>query len=66
MLSEFISNIESALGKKAIKVMRPNQLGDVPKTWADITALKKDYGYNPSTDLSLGIPKFIKWYKKFY
>ena len=66
MLSEFISTIESALGKKAIKVMRPNQLGDVPKTWADITALKKDYGYNPSTDLSLGIPKFIKWYKKFY
>jgi UDP-glucuronate 4-epimerase len=66
MLSEFISTIESALGKKAIKVMRPNQLGDVPKTWADITALKKDYGYNPSTDLSLGIPKFINWYKKFY
>ena len=66
MLSEFISTIESALGKKAIKVMRPNQLGDVPKTWADITALKKDYGYNPSTDLSLGIHKFIKWYKKFY
>ena len=66
MLSEFISTIESALGKKAIKVMRPNQLGDVPKTWADITALKKDYGYNPSTDLSLGIPKFINWFKTFY
>jgi UDP-glucuronate 4-epimerase len=64
-LLEFISTIEIALGKKAIKLMRPNQPGDVPKTWADISALKEDYGYNPDTNLSLGIPKFIDWYKKF-
>ena len=64
-LLEFISTIEIALGKKAVKLMRPNQPGDVPKTWADISALKEDYGYNPDTNLSLGIPKFIDWYKKF-
>jgi len=64
-LSEFISTIENSLDKKANKIMLPNQLGDVPKTWADITPLKEDYGYNPTTDLSIGIPKFIDWYNKF-
>ena len=66
MLSEFISTLEIALGKKATKIMRPNQLGDVSKTWADITDLQKDYGYNPSVNLSRGIPKFIRWYKKYH
>ena len=64
-LQDFITNIEKALEKEAIKEMYPMQQGDVPKTWADITALKEDYGYNPITDLSIGIPKFIDWYKKF-
>ena len=64
-LQDFITNIEKALEKEAIKEMYPMQQGDVTKTWADITALKEDYGYNPITDLSIGIPKFIDWYKKF-
>ena len=64
-LLDFISTIETTLGKKAVILMRPNQPGDVPKTWADISDIKEDYGYNPNTNLSFGISKFIEWYKKF-
>ena len=62
-LLDFIATIESAMGKKAIKEMYPMQLGDVPKTFADIDELIKDYEYSPTTDIKLGIEKFIRWYK---
>ena len=61
-LQDFITTIEQALGKEAIKEMYPMQQGDVPKTFADITDLYNDYGYKPSTEISLGISNFIKWY----
>ena len=65
-LLDFISEIEKAIGKKAKYNFMPIQPGDVKKTWADISELKNDFGYNPSTPIEIGIPKFVEWFKKFY
>ena len=62
-LQDFITTIEEAIGKKAIKEMYPMQQGDVPRTFADIRKLIDDYGYSPNTDIKSGIQKFINWYK---
>lgn len=40
--------------------------GDVPFTHANITLAKKDFGYKPTTDLSSGLRKFVKWYVSYY
>jgi UDP-glucuronate 4-epimerase len=65
-LSEFIEEIESALGKKAKKDYMDMQPGDVPATYADIDDLIKDVNFKPATPLSEGIQKFIDWYKTYY
>lgn len=65
-LLEFISEIEIAIGKKAKINFMPLQPGDVVRTWADISMLQKDFGYEPETCIKIGIPKFINWFKKFH
>ncbi|MGK0268032.1 MAG: UDP-glucuronate 4-epimerase [Paraglaciecola sp.] len=65
-LLTFIETLEQALGKKAIKEMLPMQPGDVPDTYADVSALTQDMGYLPKTDLVTGIGKFVSWYRSFY
>ena len=62
-LKDFISIIEEAMGKKAIKEMYPMQQGDVPRTFADVDGLIKDCKYSPSTDIKFGIQSFVKWFK---
>ena len=42
------------------------QPGDVPVTYADTSALERDYGFKPSTSLRDGLRKFAEWYKEFY
>jgi UDP-glucuronate 4-epimerase len=64
-LMEMVSLIEEGLGKKAKLVKKPMQKGDVLETFADISALKQDFGYEPKTDLAVGIPKFIEWFKGY-
>tara|TARA_R110002167_G_scaffold196935_7_gene400006 strand:- start:1731 stop:2750 length:1020 start_codon:yes stop_codon:yes gene_type:complete len=65
-LLKFIETLEQALGKNAQKNLLPMQAGDVPDTYADVSALSADVGYLPSTDLVHGIKLFVDWYKKFY
>jgi UDP-glucuronate 4-epimerase len=65
-LTDFIAEIEKALGKKAQMVMAPMQPGDVPATWADIDASSRDLGYHPTTPISIGIPKFVSWFRDYY
>ena len=48
------------------KELVPMQQGDVPITYADTSALEKDFGFKPSTDLRTGLRKFAEWYKDFY
>lgn len=65
-LSEFIEEIEKAIGKKAQKDYMDIQPGDVPATYADIDDLINDVGFRPVTPLSEGIQNFIDWYKDYY
>lgn len=64
-LMDFISEMEKSLGKEADKKMMEIQLGDVVKTWADVTTLINDYNYSPSTTINEGVNRFVKWYKKY-
>ncbi|MCD8007027.1 MAG: GDP-mannose 4,6-dehydratase [Oscillospiraceae bacterium] len=48
------------------KELVPMQPGDVPITYADTSALERDFGYKPSTSLRDGLRKFAEWYKEFY
>ena len=48
---------------KELVAMQP---GDVPVTYADTSALERDYGFKPSTSLRDGLRKFAEWYKEFY
>lgn len=51
---------------EAHKELVPMQPGDVPITYADTSALERDFGFKPSTSLREGLREFAKWYKKFY
>jgi len=65
-LLDFIEEIEKQLGVEAKKEMLPMQAGDVNRTWADVDSLKKDFDYNPKTNVIEGVGKFIDWYKQYY
>lgn len=51
---------------EAHKALVPMQPGDVPMTYADTSALERDYGFKPSTSLRDGLRAFAEWYKEFY
>jgi len=51
---------------EAHKKLVPMQPGDVPVTYADTSALERDFGFRPSTTLREGLRRFAKWYKEFY
>lgn len=65
-LLTYIEELELALGKSAQKVFLPMQLGDVPRTMADIEQLESFVGFKPKTPLAEGIKKFVAWYKQYY
>jgi len=65
-LMDFISSIETALGKEARKEFLPLQAGDVPATYADIEALADYVDYRPATDINLGIQNFVDWFRDYY
>ena len=65
-LMDFIAAIEKALGKEAKKNFLPLQPGDVPATYADVTDLTADVGFEPNTPIDEGIRRFVAWYRDFY
>jgi UDP-glucuronate 4-epimerase len=65
-LLDFIACIEHRLGKTAQKRLLPMQDGDVPATYADMTALSEWVDFSPATSLTQGIEKFINWYASYY
>ena len=65
-LMDFIATIEKYMGKEAKKDMYPMQMGDVQRTWADVSELMNDYNYKPSTSIEEGIKEFVNWYKEYY
>ena len=65
-LTDFVGELERALGRKAVIEHAPMQPGDVEETWADISALQRDHGYAPKTTIAEGIPRFVAWYREHY
>ena len=62
-LTGLIAAIEGALGKKAVIERKPDQPGDMPATWADISKARLLLGYAPQTKITEGIPKFVEWFR---
>lgn len=65
-LLRYIEIIEDCLGLKAQLNLLPMQPGDVPDTYADVSALETDVGFKPTTPVEQGVRQFIEWYKDFY
>ena len=65
-LMDFITEIEKNVGRNAEKVLLPLQDGDVEETWADVSELSSNFGYDPKTEVEQGIPEFVSWYKQYY
>lgn len=64
-LLRLIDVLEDACGRKAQRNLLPMQPGDVPATYADITALTHDTGYIPSTRIEIGVPRFVDWFRGY-
>jgi len=62
-LSEMIATIEEVVGKKAIIDRQPEQPGDVPQTWADVTKAGELIGYKPTISFKQGVTEFYSWQK---
>jgi UDP-glucuronate 4-epimerase len=62
-LGDFIAILEKRLDRKAIRQSEPMQPGDVVRTYADMTALERDFGFKPKTPLDVGLGKFVDWYQ---
>ncbi len=65
-LMTLISIIAEALGIEPQMKMMPMQPGDVPATFADIERLNKKVGYEPTTPISVGVPRFVQWYREYH
>ena len=65
-LMEFIEAIESALGVTAQKNLLPMQDGDVPATFADVSALADWTGFSPATPVREGVGRFVGWYRDYF
>lgn len=65
-LLQLIQLLEQGLGKKAQLEFHPDQPGDVPVTYADITRAREELGYQPSTSIETGIRSFTEWFKAYY
>jgi UDP-glucuronate 4-epimerase len=61
-LLQMIELLEHHLGRRADKNFLPMQPGDVYATYADISAIQRDYGFEPRTDLDTGLSRFAQWY----
>ncbi|MDE0536648.1 NAD-dependent epimerase [Tenacibaculum sp. L6] len=65
-LLDFITQMETSLGKEASKEMLPMQMGDVKRTWANVDGLISDYEYKPQVKVAEGVRRFVQWYQKYH
>ena len=65
-LLDFIQTLEDCLGKEAVKEYHPMQPGDVYQTYADVTDLMRDFDFKPDTSISVGLKKFVEWYREYF
>ena len=65
-LMRVIELLERETGRKALLDPKPMQIGDVKETFADISAIQRDLGFEPSTAIDEGIPHFVAWYRDYH
>lgn len=64
-LGDFVSALERAFGREAIKTFADMQAGDVVETWGDIALLKEITGYAPATSIDAGARRFAQWFEAY-
>ncbi len=65
-LMRVVELLEAATGRKALIDPRPMQIGDVKETFADISAIERDLGFEPATTIDEGVPRFVAWYRDYH
>lgn len=65
-LMDFVAVLEKSLGIEAKKEYLPMQAGDVPRTYADVSELMKDFDFKPDTGIEEGLGNFAKWFLEYH
>ena len=65
-LMRVVQLLEQATGLKALLSPEPMQAGDVKDTFADISAIERDHGFQPATRIDEGVPRFVQWYRDYH
>jgi len=65
-LMRVVELLEDATGQKALIDPKPMQPGDVTETYADISGIQRDLGFQPSTTIAEGVPNFVNWYREYH
>ena len=65
-LMRVVEILEHETGRKALRDPMPMQIGDVRETFADISAIERDHGFEPKTSIDEGVPRFVKWYREYH
>jgi UDP-glucuronate 4-epimerase len=65
-LMRVVALLEAATGRKALLDPQPMQVGDVKETFADISAIERDLGFEPATAIDEGVPRFVAWYREYH
>ena len=65
-LLRVVELLERETGRSAVIELAPMQPGDVPDTFADISAIQRDHGFEPTTSIDEGIPRFVAWFRDYH
>jgi UDP-glucuronate 4-epimerase len=65
-LMRVVELLERETGRKALLDPQPMQIGDVKETFADISAIERDHGFEPATSIDEGVPRFVAWYRNYH
>ncbi|MFN9578679.1 MAG: GDP-mannose 4,6-dehydratase [Novosphingobium sp.] len=65
-LMKVVGLLEECCGRQAVIDFQPMRAGDVPATFADVSAISGDLGYAPTTSIEVGVPSFVRWYRDYH
>jgi UDP-glucuronate 4-epimerase len=65
-LMRVVELLEQETGRRALADPMPMQVGDVRETFADISAISRDHGFEPRTSIDEGVPRFVAWYRDYH
>src|SRR5437868_1825612 len=65
-LMRVVELLEQETGRKALLDPKPMQVGDVRETFADLSAIERDHGFEPKISIDEGVPRFVAWYRDYH